>query len=91
MGKLRFTSDYDLLSPRWRYNKSPFRLKLLHFNDLHGHISRIRRVSGNEPIFSRLFPIYRQNRAACAGNDYRAVLVFRAGTISLVPLLIPWW
>lgn len=78
-GQIEISSDYDLLSPRWRYNKRPFRLKLLHFNDLHGHISRIRRASGNVPIFSKIVSYIRQNRAACAGNDYRAVLVFSGG------------
>jgi len=76
---LEIAPEFDLLSPRWQYNKRPFRLKILHYNDLHGHISRIRRASGNVPIFSKIVSYIRQTRAACAGNDYSAVLVVSGG------------
>ncbi len=71
--------DLELLSPAWHYENRPFRLKILHFNDLHGHVSRIRRTSGNVPIFSKIVSHIKETRAKCESNDYSAVLVLSGG------------
>jgi 5'-nucleotidase / UDP-sugar diphosphatase len=62
----------------WRFDSRPFRLKILHFNDLHGHISHIVR-NGNIPVFSKIASRIRQARLMCQNDPYAGVLVFSGG------------
>ena len=62
----------------WHFEGRPFRLKLIHFNDLHGQISRISR-SGNVPVFSKIAGHIRQARLACRDNPLAGVLAFCGG------------
>ena len=56
----------------------PFRLKILHFNDLHGHVCQLTR-QGHLAVFSRIARWLRETRAGCRGNPHAAVLVMTAG------------
>lgn len=55
-----------------------FRLCILHFNDLHGHISRITPY-GDRAIFSRLVWRLRDLRRRCRNDPHTAVLAMSAG------------
>ncbi|NPV55050.1 MAG: bifunctional metallophosphatase/5'-nucleotidase [Anaerolineae bacterium] len=65
--------------PAWQYDHQPFRLKVLHFNDLHGNISQVSRRYGNNPIFSRMVSYIGQARMAAEHTPNGAVLVFSCG------------
>lgn len=56
----------------------PFRLKLLHFNDLHGHLACF---TADEPLplFSRIAGLLRVTRRQYARNPHAAVLVITGG------------
>ncbi len=56
----------------------PFRLTVLHFNDLHGRLADVapERVA---PVFSRMAGYCRSLRASCAGRDDAGLLVLAAG------------
>lgn len=56
----------------------PFRLKILHLNDLHGHVSRFT-TYGNQPVFSRMVWRLRQVRKERANEPDAAVLMLSAG------------
>jgi 2',3'-cyclic-nucleotide 2'-phosphodiesterase (5'-nucleotidase family) len=56
----------------------PFRLCLLHCNDLHGHVSRIT-SHGDRPIFSRMVGRLRQLRQQVRPDPRTAVLFLSAG------------
>ena len=56
----------------------PFRLKVLHINDLHGHISRFTPY-GDRPVFSRIAWRLAHLRGRRAGNPNAAVLAVSAG------------
>ena len=56
----------------------PFRLCVLHFNDLHGHISRLT-SHGDRPIFSRMVGYLRQLRRRARDNPRLAVLFLSGG------------
>jgi 2',3'-cyclic-nucleotide 2'-phosphodiesterase (5'-nucleotidase family) len=58
--------------------QQPFRLKILHFNDLHGHVSRFTPY-GDQPVFSRMVWRIRQVREERARDPNAAVLVLSAG------------
>ncbi|MDR3577670.1 MAG: bifunctional UDP-sugar hydrolase/5'-nucleotidase [Anaerolineaceae bacterium] len=62
----------------WQYNDRPFRLKILHFNDLHGHFLHIDRKS-DIPVFSKIAAYIRQTRLAYQDDPYAGVLVFSGG------------
>ena len=62
----------------WRYDQHPFRLKVLHFNDLHGHIAHLTR-NGNNPIFSKMAGYIRQAQSASQEDPYAGVLSFSGG------------
>lgn len=57
---------------------APFRLKILHFNDLHGRISHLA-PAGNIPVFSRLVSHYHQQQAQYADDPQAGVLLLSAG------------
>ncbi len=67
------------LSKTWKYDKQPFRLKILHFNDLHGNVSQINPVSGDNPIFSRIVSYIKRVKKPDANNPFGATLVFSGG------------
>ncbi len=56
----------------------PFRLRILHFNDLHGHISRITPF-GDWPVFSRIVWQLRELRRRCERDPHSALLALSAG------------
>ncbi|HXV42298.1 MAG TPA: 5'-nucleotidase C-terminal domain-containing protein [Anaerolineae bacterium] len=56
----------------------PFRLKILHINDLHGHISRFT-AYGPQPVFSKIVWRLREARQQCRHNPHSAVLTLSAG------------
>ena len=58
--------------------KTPFRLCILHFNDLHSHISRLT-TQGDRPIFSRMVGRLRQLRRRAHNNPYLAALFLSGG------------
>ncbi|GIV78104.1 MAG: 5'-nucleotidase [Litorilinea sp.] len=55
-----------------------FRLKVLHFNDLHGHVARFT-PHGTQPVFSRMAWRIGQARRQAAPHPHRAVLILAAG------------
>ncbi|ANV83048.1 serine/threonine protein phosphatase [Picosynechococcus sp. PCC 7003] len=57
---------------------TPFRLKILHFNDLHGRIAHLA-PEGNIPVFSRLVFRYHQQQRKYADNPQAGVLLLSAG------------
>jgi 2',3'-cyclic-nucleotide 2'-phosphodiesterase (5'-nucleotidase family) len=63
---------------KWIYQQHPFRLKILHFNDLHGHLSRFE-LTKNSPVFSRMVSHIQQVRSECEDDPFAGVLVFSAG------------
>lgn len=64
--------------PREDLTTRPFRLKIMHINDLHGHISRLGR-RGDRPVFSKIVWRLREVRQAVAGDPHAAVLTVSAG------------
>lgn len=56
----------------------PFLLKILHFNDLHGHLVDITH-GGSNSVFSRIVWKIRQIRQSCEGDPHTAVLVVSGG------------
>ncbi len=76
--------DYIETKPKWSLDhctiaerESPFRLRVLHFNDLHGFITKIKRT-GTRPVFSRMAFMARHLRRRYLDNPDVAVL-FAAG------------
>lgn len=67
-----------LPKPRRTGSPNPFRVRILHFNDLHGHLVRIR-PSGTEPVFSRIAGAIRVTRERALHDPNSAVLVLSAG------------
>ncbi|MEB3226030.1 MAG: bifunctional UDP-sugar hydrolase/5'-nucleotidase [Synechococcus sp.] len=57
---------------------TPFRLKVLHFNDLHGRISHPS-PEGNMPVFSRIVSRYQAQQCKYAANPQAGVLLLSAG------------
>ena len=55
-----------------------FRLKIVHFNDLHGHITHFT-AAGAQPVFSRMVSHMQALRARCVAHPRRGVLVLSAG------------
>jgi len=74
---LEIPEDLQFPDP-WRFNKDPFLLKILHFNDIHGHFSHIDQKK-NEPVFSRIVSHIRKVRSTCRDNPLSGVLVFSGG------------
>lgn len=62
----------------WHYDRQPFQLKILHFNDLHGQVARISRTE-NTPVFSKMVSRIQQARSTCRGNPFAGVLVLSSG------------
>ncbi|MBI5348237.1 MAG: hypothetical protein HZB77_02795, partial [Chloroflexi bacterium] len=62
----------------WHYDNQPFQLKILHFNDLHGHAAR---VSSKEstPVFSKMVSRIQHIRSTCRENLFAGVLVLSGG------------
>ncbi len=58
--------------------ESPFRLRILHFNDLHGHIARFT-PEGIQPIFSRMAWRIRQARLEAGRTEHAGLLVLAGG------------
>jgi 2',3'-cyclic-nucleotide 2'-phosphodiesterase (5'-nucleotidase family) len=56
----------------------PFRLHVLHFNDLHGRVTRAT-PHGDQPVLSRLVWRVRELRRRCQGDPRRAVLFLSGG------------
>jgi 5'-nucleotidase / UDP-sugar diphosphatase len=56
----------------------PFRLRLLHFNDLHGRLADVSEHAG-APVFSRLAGHVKKMREECAGPPDNGLLVFAGG------------
>ncbi len=55
-----------------------FHLKILHINDLHGHITRFTPY-GDQPVFSRIVRRLRELRSRVRGDPNAGVLAFSAG------------
>ncbi len=72
--------DKDVLIPGPREDLAtcPFRLKILHINDLHGHISRFTPY-GDRPVFSKIASRLREIRSRRYDNPNAAVLAMSAG------------
>ncbi len=67
------------LPPRRHFTpEHPFRLKILHFNDLHGHICRFT-DHGEIPIFARMVSRMNQLRRQAWQRDDMGVLIMSAG------------
>ncbi|MEW5956195.1 MAG: 5'-nucleotidase C-terminal domain-containing protein [Chloroflexota bacterium] len=64
--------------PRPDLLTQPFRLKILHINDLHGHISRFTSY-GSQPVFSKIVGRLRSLRQARADDPHASVLAVSAG------------
>ncbi len=62
----------------WHYDRHPFQLKILHFNDLHGQIARVSHTE-SVPVFSKLVSYIEQSRATCQENPNAAVIVLAGG------------
>lgn len=60
----------------------PIRLKIVHFNDLHGHLVYFCR-SGIHPVFSRMAGYLRRLREQYRSHAQRAVLAFSSGDDSV--------
>lgn len=58
--------------------QTPFRLKILHFNDLHGRISHLSR-RGDFPVFSKIVSRYRTVQRKYAENPQAGALLLSAG------------
>jgi 5'-nucleotidase / UDP-sugar diphosphatase len=56
----------------------PFRLKILHLNDLHGHLAHLT-PDGHEPLFARIAGRVRHLRQRYATDPHTAVLFLSAG------------
>jgi 5'-nucleotidase/UDP-sugar diphosphatase len=56
----------------------PFRLRLLHFNDLHGRLADVSEHACT-PVFSRLAGHIKQARENCASRQNNGLLVFSGG------------
>ncbi|MGQ9490380.1 MAG: bifunctional metallophosphatase/5'-nucleotidase [Anaerolineae bacterium] len=56
----------------------PFRLTVLHFNDLHGRLADVTPAS-IQPVFSRMAGYFRRVRARCTGRNDAGLLVCAAG------------
>jgi 2',3'-cyclic-nucleotide 2'-phosphodiesterase (5'-nucleotidase family) len=76
--------DYIEAKPQWNLSRctitkreAPFRLRVLHFNDLHGFITKIKH-SGTSSVFSRMVFLVRHLRQRYLNNPDVAVL-FAAG------------
>ena len=70
--------DVILPQPRSSLTNQPFRLKILHINDLHGHISRFTPY-GDRPVFSKIVWRLREIRRTRGNNPNAAVLAMSAG------------
>lgn len=60
----------------------PFRLKIAHFNDLHGNLVRFGR-NGAQPIFARMAGYFAALRCQLRNHPQRGVLVLSAGDDSV--------
>lgn len=60
------------------FDGRPFRLKILHLNDLHGHVSRFT-AYGVQPVFSRMVWRLRQVRDERTNDPNAAALMLSAG------------
>lgn len=76
--------DHIEANPKWNLHRSamtgrnnPFRLRVLHFNDLHGFISKIR-SDGDSPILSRMVWLVKDLRRRYRHNP-NVALLFAAG------------
>ncbi len=67
-----------LPAPREDLAEHPFRLKILHINDLHGHISRFTPY-GDRPVFSKIVWRLRQVRQKRYYTTDTAILAMSAG------------
>lgn len=56
----------------------PFRLHLIHFNDLHGRLADVT-SEACRPVFSRIAGFIKHAREACAGRSDEGVLVLSGG------------
>jgi 2',3'-cyclic-nucleotide 2'-phosphodiesterase (5'-nucleotidase family) len=68
----------SLPKPRTDLAQQHFRLGVLHFNDLHGNISRVK-PHGSSPVFSRMVGRLRSLRQRSESDPYAALLVMSAG------------
>ena len=59
-------------------NSSPFHLRVLHFNDLHGWICDIQH-EGTRPIFSRMVHKIKEIRTSCSRHQNEGLIVLSAG------------
>lgn len=64
--------------PRPDLPEQPFRLRILHINDLHGHLARFQ-AAGRRPIFSKIAGRIRELRQQRCHNPNAAVLAVSAG------------
>lgn len=76
----RIVPDLDEILPARRAfsPESPFRLRILHFNDLHGHIARFT-SEGVQPVFSRMAWRIRQVRDEVSRSERAGLLVLAGG------------
>lgn len=66
------------LPERGFYNKRAFQLRIIHLNDLHGHVTRAT-SHGDVPVLSRVASHIQSARDSMAGNEDAALLVLSAG------------
>ncbi|MGD8737253.1 MAG: 5'-nucleotidase C-terminal domain-containing protein [Anaerolineae bacterium] len=71
-------ADGVSLPPAPKLAGQPFRLSILHFNDLHGQISRAMPY-GNQAVFSRMVWRVKELRRGCRTDPHRAVLFLSGG------------
>lgn len=76
----RIVPDPSQILPARRTLSSefPFRLRILHFNDLHGHIARFT-PGGVQPVFSRIAWRIHEARREIAGTEFAGLLVLSGG------------
>jgi len=70
-----------LPAPR-QESDQPFRLKIIHFNDLHGHLVHFSR-HGTRPVFAQIAGHVRALRSRYAHHPQRGILVFSGGDDSV--------
>jgi len=76
--KIEFAEGVALPPRRHFTPGQPFRLKILHFNDLHGHICRFTR-HGEVPLFANMVSRMKALRQQARHRDDMGVLVISAG------------
>jgi 2',3'-cyclic-nucleotide 2'-phosphodiesterase (5'-nucleotidase family) len=75
---IEFGPGVAIPQPPASLNSDPFRLRIFHFNDLHGHLMRFYE-DGEESILPRIAGKIGGSRQACQDTPNKAILVFSTG------------